>query len=163
MKWIASDDHEHRDCPTDRRVWLEQEAEQASKMRLHPFCVDCGAVRVMGVARAKALGFYHGALSHLKAYLDRSQEYPKLTQVQTHLISTKLAEIGGFADPYSLGFRTQLQMFVAAVQSIRPDLDEELITRMLPHERKAPSKPYIEVMRERQQAAQVQEPATASS
>lgn len=150
MRWVASDDHVHEDCPLDRRLWLEQDPEQASKMRLHPYCVGCGVVRVMGTARAKAMGFYHGALSHLKAYLERSVESPKLTQVQTHLITVKLEEIGGFADAYSLGFRRQLSMFVEAVRSVRPDLEEELVTRMLPRERREPKKSYIQLLEERE-------------
>jgi len=132
-------------------------------MRLHPYCVECGAVRVMGTARAKAMGFYHGALAHLKAYLERSVEYPKLTQVQTHLITVRLNEVGGFADAYSLGFRRQLEIFVAAVRSIRPDLDEELVLRMLPRERRAPRKTYIELLEEKQKAITPTEPAAASA
>jgi hypothetical protein len=72
-----------------------------------------------------------GSLAQLKEYLERSAIYPKLAQVQSHLIAVKLALRPEFEDPYGTHGQAQLDAYISTVQSVRPDLDEELIQRTL--------------------------------
>ncbi len=62
--------------------------------------------------------------------------HDKLAQVQSHLIAQRLKTRTEFEDPYGTPGHVQMQTYVSAVLSVRPDLDEELILRMLPDRRK---------------------------
>ena len=124
--------HSHRDCSGRERVWLEKEQRAAASATRHPFCVICGTVRDLGWPKAKPLGYYLNGVAALKEYLERSSPGPKLAQVQSHLITTRLAKRPEFEDPYGTPGHAQLEAYVDIVRSVRKDLDDELILRLLP-------------------------------
>lgn len=135
--------HSHRDCSGRERVWLEKERKAAASATRHPFCVICGTVRNLGWPKAKPLGYYLNGVAALKEYLERSSPRQKLAQVQSHLITTRLAGRPEFEDPYGTPGHAQLEAYVDIVRSVRKDLDDELILRLLPgtrrHSRKEPT------------------------
>ena len=78
------------------------------------------------------MGYYQKGISNLKAYLERSPEHAKLVRVQSHLIANRLASRPEFKNPGSVPGSTQRAAYVMVVQSVRPDLDQHLILRLLP-------------------------------
>ena len=127
--------HQHVDCPPDQRRWLESRLEQAATMRPHTYCVTCGRVRNIGGPQAKKLGFYLSGLSALKEYLGRSAKHRKMTQSQSRLLTQALEGLEDFEDPYGLSLEVQAQLYVQAVKRARPDLEDELVLRLLPRGR----------------------------
>lgn len=123
--------HSHRDCSGRERVWLEKEQRAAASATRHPFCVICGTVRDLGWPKAKPLGYYLNGVAALKEYLERSSPRQKLAQVQSHLITTRLAARPEFEDPYGTPGHAQLEAYINIVRSVRKDLDDELILRLL--------------------------------
>lgn len=138
--------HEHRSSPADRRLWLEVVYDEAATMRLHRYCLDCGAVRSMLPRRGHPLGHFERALANLKAYLEDDPHHPKLTQVHSHLIAAGLRAIPEFGDPYSMAFETQWAIFVELVQRYRPDLDVEFLERTMPREPRRARPAYIDLI-----------------
>jgi hypothetical protein len=69
----------------------------------------------------------------IKEYLDRSPLRTKLARVQSHLMTTRLATRPEFEDPYGTSGQAQLDAYIQIIRSVRPDLDEDLIVRLLPH------------------------------
>ncbi len=141
-----TDEHQHLDCPPDRRRWLERSHDQAATMTLHTYCVTCGKVRNIDGPPAKRLGFYMSGLSALKEYLERSAQYGKMTQSQSRLISKALEKLEEFDDLYGLSLEVQGQLYLEAVCGVRPDLDDELVLRMLPKVRRRSRRPLIVMM-----------------
>ncbi|MEK6986776.1 MAG: hypothetical protein AABX97_01620 [Candidatus Thermoplasmatota archaeon] len=142
----TEDSHQHRPGRADQRLWLEAVPDQASTTRLHPYCLDCGAVRSMLPLRGRPLGYFEQALANLKADLEGNPRYPKLAQVHSRLIAKALESIPDFGDPYSMPFETQWDAFVNAVQRCRPDLDIDLIRSALPREPRRPRPAYISLI-----------------
>lgn len=138
--------HEHMDCPPYQKRWLERRQDQAATMRPHVYCVTCGKVKNLDGPRAKKLGYYLNGLAALKEYLERSVTHAKMTQSQSRLITKALEGLDEFEDPYSLSLDVQAQLYLGAVRSVRPDLDEELVLRLLPRTKRKPRKPLIKVM-----------------
>lgn len=132
----SGEGHEHVDCPPDRRTWLEAREDEAATMRPHAFCVRCGKVKHLAGPRAKPLGFYLSGLAALKDHLAGSAARPKMTQSQSRLITKALEGLPDFEDGYALGREAQARLYVEAVQRVRPDLDPELVLRMLPRTRR---------------------------
>ena len=124
--------HGHRDCSARERVWLDREYKAPASAARHPYCVVCGTVRSLTWPRARPLGFFQSGLAALKDYLERAGPVPKLAQVQSHLLANRLAARPEFEDPYGTPGEAQLHAYVELVRSVRPDLDEELILRLLP-------------------------------
>ena len=124
--------HTHRDCPGRQRVWLAKERGSPASATRHPYCLGCGIVRDLTWPHARPLGYYLNGVAALKEYLDRGRLGPKLAQVQSHLITTRLVSRPEFEDPYGTPGQRQRDVYLEVVQSIRPDLDEELILRLLP-------------------------------
>lgn len=143
---LGPEAHEHLDCPPQERRWLESHLDEAATMRPHTFCVECGKVKNLSGARAKRVGFYLSGLSTLKEYLERGAKRVRMTQSQSGLIARSLMDLREFEDRYGLSLEVQLQLYVEAVRSVRPDLDDELILRLLPKVKKKPKKPLIEMM-----------------
>jgi hypothetical protein len=85
---------------------------------------------------AKPLGYYLDGLANLKESLEHSAGHEKLVQVHSHLIAQRLRTRREFEDPYGTPGNVQLATYVSTVLAIRPDLDEELILRMLPDRRR---------------------------
>ena len=138
--------HEHTECGRRERVWLPREQGSIASAALHPYCVRCGTVKDLTLPRARPLGFYLAGLAALRASPERSTLHPKLAQVQTHLIARRLAACGEFDDPYGTPGHVQLGVYVDIVRSVRPDLDDELILRMLPRLRTRRIHTAIEAM-----------------
>jgi len=124
--------HGHRDCGTRERVWLERELRTPASAARHPYCVVCGTIRSLTWPRARPLGFFESGLATLKDHLERTHPGPKLAQVQSHLLARRLTARPEFEDPYGTPGDMQLHAYVEVVRSVRPDLDEELIVRLLP-------------------------------
>lgn len=125
--------HGHRECSSRERVWLAREHGAPSTVAKHPYCVGCGTVRNLTWPQARPLGYYLTGVATLKEYLERSPLRPKLAQVQTHLITTQLASRLEFGDPYGTPGQAQREAYVRVIRSVRSDLDEELILRLLPN------------------------------
>jgi len=132
-RWLSgTDGHAHEECASRQRLWLDRERYSPASAALHPYCVRCGTVKDLTLPRARPIGFYLAGLSRLCTYLEQSTLHPKLAQVQGRLIAQRLAASGEFADPYGTPGRQQIEAYADAVRSVRPDLDEELVLRMLP-------------------------------
>ncbi len=112
-------------------------------MRPHTFCVACGKVKNIDGPKARKLGFCLSGLSVLKGYLERSANYGKMTQSQSRLVTKGLEE---FEDLYGLSLEVQAQLYLEATRRVRPDLDDELVLRLLPKVRRRSRKPLIEMM-----------------
>ncbi len=138
--------HEHMDCPPNQRRWLERRLDLAATMRPHAYCVTCGKVKNLDGARARKLGFYLSGFSALKEYLERNANCAKMTQSQSRLITKALEGLEEFEDPYGLSLEVQARHYLGTVKRVRPDLDDELILRMLPETRRRSRKPLIEIM-----------------
>ncbi len=139
-------EHEHIDCSPDQRKWLERRLDQAATMRPHAYCLACGKVKNLDGPRAKKAGFYLSGLSALKEYLERSAVYGKMTQSQSRLITKTLEGLKEFEDSYGLRLEVQAQLYLEAVKGVRPDLDDELVLRLLPKVRRRSRRPLIEAM-----------------
>ncbi|HEY5539297.1 MAG TPA: hypothetical protein VIL58_07140, partial [Thermoplasmata archaeon] len=57
-----------------------------------------------------------------------------------------LESIPSFGDPYSMPLETQWTLFVEAVRRYRPDLDEDLLSRVLPRELRRPRRAYFDLL-----------------
>ena len=128
--------HIHTDCGSRERLWLPKSHRVTATTARHPFCLDCGTVKNLTMPHAKPLGYYLDGLANLKESLERSLIHSKLVQVQRHLIAEKLRTRSEFEDPYGTPGSVQQEAYVEIVLSVRPDLDEELILRMLPDRRR---------------------------
>ncbi len=128
----GSTPHAHRDCGSRDRVWLAREPRAEATAAPHPFCVGCGTVRDLTRPKAKPLGYFLSGVGHLAAYQERFNSEAKLVQVHRHLITSRLASRPEFEDPYGTPGPRQLETYVDVVRSIRPDLEEDLILRLLP-------------------------------
>ncbi|HEY7588817.1 MAG TPA: hypothetical protein VIB49_08775 [Thermoplasmata archaeon] len=115
-------------------------------MRLHAYCLDCGAVRHRQPMRGRPLGYFERAIANLKADLEDHPRYPKLAQVHSRLLSNAIHRIPDFGDPYSMDFETQLRVFTNAVQRVRPDLDRDFLDRVLPLEPRVRRPAYINLI-----------------
>ena len=124
--------HGHLDCRPRERVWLDREYRAPASAARHPYCVVCGTVRSLTWPRARPIGFYQSALATLKEHLERADPKSRLVQVHSHLLANRLAARPEFEDPYGTPGEVQLHAYVEVVRSVRPDLDEELILRLLP-------------------------------
>jgi hypothetical protein len=124
--------HEHRSSRADQRLWLERLPGEAASMNLHSFCLDCGAIRSMLVARGRPFGFFERWLVNVTETLEDHPKYAKLVQVHGRLILQAIRAIPDFGDPYSMPFETQRGLFLASVQRIRSDLPLEFIEDATP-------------------------------
>ena len=142
---VHAEVHEHRDCPPQDRPWLESRLGQAGTMRPHAFCVTCGKVKTLDGPRARALGFFLSGLSALKENLERDDLRFKMTQTQSRLISKELERCGEFGDTYGLALGAQIRLYLETVRRIRPDLEEELVVRLLPKLRSTSETPILDL------------------
>ncbi len=94
---------------------------------------------------AKRLGFYLTGVASLKAYLERRSDYAKMTQSQSRLVTKALERLQDFEDPYGMSLEAQARLYLQAVQGIRPDLDEELVLRLLPITRRRSRRPIFDL------------------
>ncbi len=148
--------HEHRDCPPQERPWLESRVGEAGTMRPHAFCVTCGTVKNLDGPKARARGFFLSGLSALKEHLERDEQRFKLTQTHSRLISKELERFGESRDTYGLSLSTQIRLYLEAVHRVRPDLEEELVMRLLPKLKATSEKPLFHLLMARTPAGAVQ-------
>lgn len=127
--------HEHVDCGHRERVWLPKEVRAEATLARHPFCVECGTVKNLSLPRGRPIGHYLSGLAGLRAYLERSSDHAKLAQVQSHLIAGRMLARKEFEDPYGTPGEAQLSAYVDIVRSVRPELEQELILKLLPGRR----------------------------
>ncbi len=153
---VNAEVHEHMDCPPQDRPWLESRLGEAGTMRPHAFCVTCGKVKTLDGPRARALGFFLSGLSALKGNLERDVQRFKMTQTQSRLISKELERFGEFEDTYGLTLGTQIRLYLDAVHRVRPDLDEELVIRLLPKLKPTAERPLFNLLMARTPAIAVQ-------
>ncbi len=125
-------------------------------MRPHAFCVTCGKVKTLDGPKARALGYFLSGLSGLKEHLDRDVQRFKLTQTQSRLISKDLERFGEFEDTYGLTLGAQIRLYLDAVHRVRPDLEEELVIRLLPKLKSASERPLFNLLMARKPAVAVQ-------
>lgn len=128
--------HNHRDCGAKDRLWLPKDHAEAATAVPHAFCVSCGTVRDQTAPRGRPLGYFLNGVAYLKEHLEYSAVHPKLAQVQSHLIAGRIAVRPEFEDPYGTPGWRQLQAYVQIIRSVRPDLEEELLLRLLPGPRR---------------------------
>ncbi len=128
--------HYHHDCGSRDRLWLPREPHSEASASKHPFCLECGTVKDLALPPAKALGYYLAGIARLKEHLEHSALHPKLAQVQSHLITERLTVRREFEDAYGTPGQAQLNAYSDVVRSVRPDLEEELIFRLLPGPRR---------------------------
>ncbi len=141
----GAESHQHVDSRADQRKWLESRHDEAATMRLHAYCLTCGRVKTMERPTAKRLGFYMSGLSGLKAYLERRSDYAKMTQSQSRLVTKALEGLKDFEDPYGMSLEAQARLYLQAVQGVRPDLDEDLVLRLLPTRRRRSRRPIFDL------------------
>lgn len=100
----------HRVAAVEEWPWLP--SLESHTLAKHPYCEECGAVRVMG----SASGLDRGGLVNLLAGLDRRlrEDDRKITESQRRLIFRKL-ETDGVADGFAMPRRAQLQHVVEVV------------------------------------------------
>ena len=138
--------HEHRSSRADERLWLEAVHDEAATIRLHAYCLDCGAVRSTLPKRGRPMGHFQRALGNLAGILEDHPKYAKLAQVHARLIAKALEAVPDFDDPYSMPYETQWSIFVAAVQRVRPDLPLELLEDALPREPRKVHPAFIDLI-----------------
>ena len=141
----GAESHKHVDSRADQRKWLESRPDEAATMQLHAYCLTCGRVKTMARPTAKRLGFYLTGLTSLKACLERRSDYAKMTQSQSRLVTKALEGLKDFEDPYGMSLEAQTRLYLQAVQGIRPDLDEELVLRLLPITRRRSRRPIFDL------------------
>lgn len=132
--------HSHRDCGSRERLWLAKEYESPASTLRHPYCKECGTVRNLAWPKARPVGHFLMGIIALKEYLDRGPLHAKLVQVQSHLMTSRLLARPEFEDPYGTPGQVQLGAYVNVIRSVRPDLDGDLILRLLPNSRKNDAK-----------------------
>ena len=126
--------HEHRLSRSDQRIWLERVPDEAATMGLHPYCIDCGAVRSMLPTPGRPTGFFERWVMNLTSILEDHPKYAKMAQVHRHLIVRAVEAVPDFGDPFSMPFDTQRALFLTAVQRVRRDIPLELVEDAMPPE-----------------------------
>ena len=124
--------HTHRDCSQRDRVWLVRERAEPATAARHTYCVACGTIRNLARPRAKPQGFYLNGVAALRDYLEHDPLRSKLARVHSHLIAARLVTRPEYEYPYGTPGQVQLDVYPNIVRSVRPDLDDELILRLLP-------------------------------
>lgn len=137
---VHAEPHSHHDCGSREGLWLAKEYESPATTLRHPYCKECGTVRNLAWPKARPIGHFLAGIIALKEYLDRGPVLAKLAQVQSHLMTSRLLARSEFEDPYGTPGQAQLDAYVNVVRSVRPDLDADLILRLLPHSRKSSAK-----------------------
>jgi len=113
------------------RAWLPRMRDGSivnGTLAPHPFCACCGTVAVLGSDIGLPLGFYINVLSDIAREYDHgpSRAIP-LTRAQRGLIVRGLSDIPCFMDPFGVSRSAQIELFVAAVRQVRPDIPRAAI------------------------------------
>jgi len=98
----------HESSP--ERDWLPI---KTGVLRLHPYCMKCGAVKNISSDKGKKIGYFINSLGRLKEFLERKGY--RVSQAQIRLIVKEL-ESGEFQDTYLLSFSHQKGIFTNIVK-----------------------------------------------
>jgi len=79
----------------------------------HPFCQNCGVVKVVSSDRGKDVGYFINSLSELRKFLERKGY--KISKAQIRLIIKEFEE-GDLNDTYSTPFSQQKEVFIDLVK-----------------------------------------------
>ncbi len=127
-------DHEHVDCGHEEMVWLppsSAEVEQRALLR-KSFCLRCGLVRNVGSDRARPIGFWTSAVVRIRNALEREHRrspgaIAKLPAAQVRLILREMIATPGFDDPYAMTRSAQVELVLAAIHKVRPDVPRAIV------------------------------------
>jgi len=100
----------HKSCGSKEKIWLpyrDREAEHG--LKVHPYCIQCGAVKNISSDLPKRIGYYINILSRLR------KNYC-ISQAQIRLVINGLNSSDGFEDPYwATGF-SQEKIFLGLMK-----------------------------------------------
>ncbi|VVB86561.1 Uncharacterised protein [uncultured archaeon] len=100
---------EHKSCGNKEKLWLpfvSREVEYG--LKVHPYCVHCGAVKNISTDTPKRIGYYINILAMIRKSF-------RISEAQIRLIINELSSKEDFEDPYwTTGF-AQEKMFLAAI------------------------------------------------
>ncbi|AKG92442.1 hypothetical protein GAH_00201 [Geoglobus ahangari] len=99
---------EHKD--SGKKEWLPS---YNYILRLHTYCGSCGTVKNVTTDRGRGIGYFSNVLSRMRAHLERKGY--KVGRAQIRLVLLEF-ESSGFADPYSVSFSQQKEVFAAIVR-----------------------------------------------
>jgi hypothetical protein len=105
-----------------------------------PFCRECGVVKNIGSDRARKLGYFATALGRLKNRIDKEHDrstysIAKVSEAQVRFVIKRLEAVEGFDDPYAMTFHAQMELFVRAVRSMRPDIPVAVLEEIIAKQR----------------------------
>ncbi len=126
----------HRDYSARERVWLDRELSMPVTTARHPYWIVSQTIRGLMWLRARPFGFFQSGLAALKDYRERTHPETKLAQVQSHRLASRLGAGPELEVPYGTPGDLELHARVEVVRSDRPDLDEDLIVRLVPGARR---------------------------
>jgi hypothetical protein len=110
-------------------IWLERRMGEASTIKRHIYCMECGAVRASGNG-GRQVSFFLQGIANLVRDTAR-MHICKITQSEARLMSIAVRSSIELNDPYSTPLELQLKLFTSIVRSFRPLLDEDTIMRSL--------------------------------
>lgn len=101
---------EHQSCGSKEKVWLPHVfREKEYCLKLHPFCVHCGAVKNISSDMPKKIGYYINIISGLRKNF-------RISDAQVRLIINELNSREDFEDPYWTTAYAQEKMFLASLK-----------------------------------------------
>lgn len=134
--------HKHEDCSYSEMEWLPPSSPMVERVPVQhkPYCRICGIVKNIGSDRARKLGYFATALGRLKGRIEKEHDrsvysIAKLSEAQVRIIIKRIEAVEGFDDPYAMTFHAQLELFLEAVRSIRPDVPEAVLEEILTRQR----------------------------
>jgi hypothetical protein len=110
-------------------IWLERRIGEASTIKRHTYCRECGSVRASGNGGRQVSFFLQGIANIVRD--TTGMHICKITQSEARLMSIAVRSSIELNDPYSTPFELQLKLFTRIVRSFRPLLDEDTIMRSL--------------------------------
>lgn len=128
-------------------VWLppsSREVEQRPLVKTS-FCLKCGLVRNAGSDRARPLGYWTAAVVRVRAAMEREHRrsphaISKIPAAQLRLILREMIATPGFDDPYAMTKSAQVDLVVAAIHKIRPDVPRAIVEDAVDGEAPPPKK-----------------------
>jgi hypothetical protein len=110
-------------------IWLERMMGEASTIKKHTYCRECGAVRASGNG-GRQVSFFLQGIANLVRDTTR-MHICKITQSEARLMSIAVRSSIELNDPYSTPLELQLKLFTRIVRSFRPLLDEDMVMHSL--------------------------------
>lgn len=100
----------HKSCGSKEKLWLPYVSRGVEYcLKLHPYCVYCGAVKNISTDMPKRSGYYINILSQIRKSF-------RMSDAQVRLIVNELNSIEDFEDPYwTTGFAQEI-MFMAVLK-----------------------------------------------